>query len=66
LELGILELNSDPAISFPISLIPKNFKIYSLKRLLSLDFMRGLIMVLLALESAGLFDHFPRQLKEIR
>ncbi|MDB5210914.1 MAG: hypothetical protein JWQ30_1741 [Sediminibacterium sp.] len=28
-----------------------------MKRLLSLDFMRGLIMVLLALESAGLFDH---------
>jgi predicted acyltransferase len=26
-------------------------------RLLSLDFMRGLIMVLLALESAGLYDH---------
>ena len=28
-----------------------------MKRLLSLDFMRGLIMVLLALESAGLYDH---------
>jgi predicted acyltransferase len=28
-----------------------------LKRLQSLDFMRGLIMVLLALESAGLYDH---------
>ncbi len=27
------------------------------KRLLSLDFMRGLIMVLLALESAGLYEH---------
>jgi predicted acyltransferase len=29
-----------------------------LKRLQSLDFMRGLIMVLLALESAGLYEHF--------
>src|SRR3982750_628722 len=28
-----------------------------LKRLLSLDLMRGLVMVLLALESAGLFEH---------
>ena len=28
-----------------------------MKRLQSLDFMRGLIMVLLALESAGLFEH---------
>jgi hypothetical protein len=27
------------------------------KRLLSLDFMRGLIMVLLALESTGLYEH---------
>ena len=27
------------------------------KRLLSLDFMRGLIMVLLAMESAGLYEH---------
>src|ERR1700712_3571435 len=29
-------------------------------RLLSLDFMRGLIMVLLALESAGLYEHFAK------
>src|ERR1700722_7024767 len=29
----------------------------SAQRLLSLDFMRGLIMVLLALESAGLYEH---------
>ncbi|MDP3667569.1 MAG: DUF5009 domain-containing protein, partial [Sediminibacterium sp.] len=28
-----------------------------MKRLQSLDFMRGLIMVLLALESAGLYNH---------
>ena len=28
------------------------------KRLLSLDFMRGFIMVLLALESTGLYEHF--------
>src|SRR5213075_3350458 len=27
------------------------------KRLLSLDFMRGLIMVLLAMESTGLYEH---------
>lgn len=30
------------------------------QRLLSLDFMRGLIMVLLALESAGLYEHLSR------
>src|ERR1044072_5960454 len=29
----------------------------SYKRLMSLDFMRGLIMVLLALESSGLYEH---------
>jgi predicted acyltransferase len=29
-------------------------------RLLSLDFMRGLIMILLALESAGLYDHLTQ------
>jgi predicted acyltransferase len=29
-----------------------------MRRLASLDFMRGLIMVLLALESAGLYEHF--------
>ena len=28
-----------------------------MKRLASLDFMRGLIMVLLALESTGLYEH---------
>ena len=31
-----------------------------MKRLQSLDFMRGLIMVLLALESAGLYEHFNK------
>ncbi len=34
------------------------------QRLLSLDFMRGLIMVLLALESAGLYDHLSEATKE--
>lgn len=33
-------------------LLPKNTS-----RLLSLDFMRGLIMVLLMLEAAGLYEH---------
>jgi predicted acyltransferase len=34
-----------------------NLSVNIQKRLLSLDFMRGLIMVLLALESAGLYEH---------
>ena len=33
------------------------------QRLLSLDFMRGFIMVLLALESAGLYDHLDEATK---
>jgi predicted acyltransferase len=33
------------------------------KRLLSLDFMRGFIMVVLALESAGLYEHFAEATK---
>jgi len=35
-------------------------KLHSPPRLLSLDFLRGLIMVLLALESTGLYDHLAK------
>ena len=34
------------------------------RRLLSLDFMRGFIMVLLALESSGLYEHLFEATKE--
>ena len=33
------------------------FRPHLSQRLLSLDFMRGFIMVLLALESTGLYEH---------
>ncbi|HTD93672.1 MAG TPA: DUF5009 domain-containing protein, partial [Chitinophagaceae bacterium] len=41
----------------PTSLVPPTQLPTGSQRLLSLDFMRGLIMVLLALESAGLYEH---------
>ena len=41
----------------PTALIPPTLPTTGSQRLLSLDFMRGLIMVLLALESAGLYEH---------
>src|SRR3954449_9544285 len=44
----------------PSTILPPQPTLTTHHRLLSLDFMRGLIMVLLALESAGLYEYLSK------
>lgn len=60
---SIPDIPSQPAIPSsqqPLSALSQRPLSPSPQRLLSLDFMRGLIMVLLALEAAGLYGHLSR------
>lgn len=58
--------NRNPDYSFekPIDKLPGTKAIAKGNRLASLDFFRGLVMVLLMLESSGLYDHLVNSTKQ--